>query len=939
MSEMKIPTVVGKRGQVTQEPEDHLRSTPETIGHAVSKIPVELSTRFLEHFSEQLYSSPQKAFEELISNGWDAGAEVVDVRISDNLNAPDATMAVLDNGSSMDEPGLRALWHIAFSPKRDNPVQHGRHVVGMFGIGKLATYVLASKLTYICKAADGVIRRITMDYGKIDSHKGAHSDRLISELELDVYETAEAEVAGALNAVAGGSELLKQIRLGFPSEFGGGESSVDHQSSKGFDYKPGQASPDTNGEPAQNVSREGDTEIEFGGVQAVLVPPAADTWTLVILSDLKPTGQAMKLGVLRRMLQAALPFESEMVIRINGERLASSKLIVPLMKQWVVGSDLNIDYVELDETGEAQRDGDQVVDPSDAAASGENPTPSRIPVKYGSDPYPYVELPEVGRVTGMIKLFDEKISGGKSEERGASNGFHVNVLGRVVNQGDPSFGEVNLSHAAWARFRMTVRADGLNKYLTTNREQFKERRGLKIFRAFLRRVFNKARTAYDSDRNAEIPDGGDVLVQSLGVLSLSPLRSVVSETLRTQPPLPGLFDETGISDREGKRTSWRENTSENIKNALGQVKYEKLADDSFVKFRINDSTVVVNKDHPFVIEHSRTKAEKELVRTIAMVSLLADVYAIDLGIEPAMLESIRTYRDKLMRYRSLQRRQSGVHIARLLLQTQHQSDFSKRLEAVVSDALRYLGFDVHDLAKPGEPEGIARAFPSPTQGNPTDDDPTPPLYSFSFDAKSSKKDVAKTGNLSLDALAEHRDRYSADHALVIAPGFSEGALAVRCQQQRITPMTARDLGRLLEYTVEYGAIPVTTFREVLFMYDPAKVTTWITNLGDVMKRQRTLTIDVFLRALDALKGKVPDVLSASTIALTCRQELKVVSVKEGDVISLVRGLQIIVPDLVGITEDKIVVNASAERVAAAVEAQLEKIHEDVSADEGDGGQA
>jgi hypothetical protein len=38
---------------------------PETIGHESAKIPVELSTRFLEHFSEQLYSSPQKAFEEL----------------------------------------------------------------------------------------------------------------------------------------------------------------------------------------------------------------------------------------------------------------------------------------------------------------------------------------------------------------------------------------------------------------------------------------------------------------------------------------------------------------------------------------------------------------------------------------------------------------------------------------------------------------------------------------------------------------------------------------------------------------------------------------------------------------------------------------------------------------------------------------------------------
>jgi hypothetical protein len=123
-----------------------------------------------------------------------------------------------------------------------------------------------------------------------------------------------------------------------------------------------------------------------------------------------------------------------------------------------------------------------------------------------------VDLPGVGRVTGRVRLFADRISGGKSDERGASNGFHINVLGRVINQSDPSFGEENLSHAAWARFRMTVRADGLNPFLTTNREQFKECEELEIFRAFLRKVFNKARTVYDSDQNADMPDGGDLLV-------------------------------------------------------------------------------------------------------------------------------------------------------------------------------------------------------------------------------------------------------------------------------------------------------------------------------------------------------------------------------------------------------------------------------------------
>src|ERR1035438_6261356 len=121
MRETRSGSRASARGKVEVPPkrlptsEEPAVATPETIGRLADRIPVELSTRFLEHFSEQLYSSPQKAFEELISNGWDAGADCVDVRMSDELSAPGATMSVLDNGESMDAGGLEQLWHIAFS--------------------------------------------------------------------------------------------------------------------------------------------------------------------------------------------------------------------------------------------------------------------------------------------------------------------------------------------------------------------------------------------------------------------------------------------------------------------------------------------------------------------------------------------------------------------------------------------------------------------------------------------------------------------------------------------------------------------------------------------------------------------------------------------------------------------------------------------------------
>jgi Histidine kinase-, DNA gyrase B-, and HSP90-like ATPase len=878
--------------------------TPETMGKPLGKIPVELSTRFLEHFSEQLYSSPQKAFEELISNGWDAGASCVDVRISTNLEDPNATMSVLDNGASMDAVGLRQLWHIAFSPKEAAPTQYGRAVIGKFGIGKLATYVLATRLTYICKASDGIIRRVTMDYGDIDRQAADSQDRLISDIRLDLYEVSEEELAGALSSVYDGAKILELINLGVPA--------------------PAHASADD----------------EFGAAKSALARPTEGTWTLVIMSGLKPAGRELRIGVLRRMLRAALPIGSEMAIVVNDDLLTPSKIDAPLIAEWILGPELPFDYIEVDDSDIPISDEDHANDAANAPneVDKQKAASTRIELSFGTDPLPYVEVPGIGKVTGTARLFVQRISGTKSDERGASNGFHVNVLGREVNQADPSFGEDNLSHAAWARFRLAVRADGLNEFLTTDREKFRERRELKVFRAFLRKTFNLARTTYDADNNAEMPHGGDILVQSLGVVSLNPLRNVVSEALESEAPISGLFDETGISDRSAMRRSWRDNTAENIKSALGNVKYERLSEgDSFVKFRIADNTIIVNKDHPFVVEHSRTKAEKELLRTIAMVNLLSDMYALDIGVHSKLLDGIRQYRDKLMRFQAMKRRESGTYIAKLLLQMQHDSSNNKRLEAALSDALRYLGFDVKDLAKPGEPEGIAKAYPTPTRATPSVANPNPPLYSFSFDAKSSKNDVAETGNIKLDAVVEHRKRYNADYALVVAPGFSEGALAVRCEQQQVTPMTAHDLGKLLEFTVEFGAIPVTKLREVFQLHNPIAVSQWVEGLPGTLKEQRQLTIDIFLTALKRLKGKVPDSLPAAMISFECREHLHAYSVSDDDVIAVASGLSILVPDLVGIDGDKIVVNASADRVAAAVSSQLERLHDD-SVEVGEGGE-
>jgi hypothetical protein len=90
--------------------------------------------------------------------------------------------------------------------------------------------------------------------------------------------------------------------------------------------------------------------------------------------------------------------------------------------------------------------------------------------------------------------------------------------------------------------------------------------------------------------------------------------------------------------------------------------------------------------------------------------------------------------------------------------------------------------------------------------------------------------------------------------------------------------------------------------------------------------------------LENLKERIPDVLSASTLAMECRERQNAVSVKDSDVIAVAKGLAILVPDLVGIDDDKIVVNASASHVASAVQSQLEKLRSD-EPPENNGGQS
>lgn len=253
-------------------------------GKETSKIRVRISHRIIELFSEGLYSSPHKAIEELVSNSFDAGAQNVNVLLSPDLLDPKATIVVIDDGEGMDEEGLSQHWIIGMSNRRNAARVHGRKPIGKFGIGKLATYVLAERLTHICKV-NGNYYAATMDYSKINSGEGKGIYHEKEEIELPFRELDLSDA--------------KEILL-----------------------------------PWIQGEKKGYAALKLFGKDA------KESWTVAIMSGLKEMGQKIRGGRLKWILRTAMPLRPDFNLYLNGEKMEPSKVAAPLIKKWIIGKDI-----------------------------------------------------------------------------------------------------------------------------------------------------------------------------------------------------------------------------------------------------------------------------------------------------------------------------------------------------------------------------------------------------------------------------------------------------------------------------------------------------------------------------------------------------------------------------------------------------------------------
>ena len=267
---------------------------PHTIGKETGQIDVELSYRIIELFSGGLYSSPNKAFEELVTNSYDADASQVAVGVPTDI-VNDDFLWVLDNGSGMDSAGLSNLWKIGESTKRTKKNNSKRTQIGRFGIGKLATFILASKLTHISKKS-GKYLAVTMDFSKLDTKSNKTEIVKLKERTLTIED----------------AKLLVE----------------QYVKNKGVDIA---------------------TFKLFG-------KGAAKSWTFSLMSMLKLRAHEIKVGRLRWVLSTALPLNPQFQLYLNGTKIESSKVAAAVEQKWIIGkndkvADQNPNYEVWKEKG------------------------------------------------------------------------------------------------------------------------------------------------------------------------------------------------------------------------------------------------------------------------------------------------------------------------------------------------------------------------------------------------------------------------------------------------------------------------------------------------------------------------------------------------------------------------------------------------------------
>lgn len=842
------------------------------LGQEIDGIDVRISHRIIQLFSEGLYSSSNKAVEELVSNSFDAGAQNVHVILSPDLTDPNATIVVIDDGEGMDVNALKEHWIIGQSTRRSRASKSGRKPIGKFGIGKLATYVLAEQLTHICKS-DGKFFAATMDYStaldsqQIEASKmsqgGVFDDKRIT---IPIRILSEEEAAQLLAPwISGSKEGYKALRL-FESQ-------------------------------------------------------AVSSWTVAILSNLKPMGRKIRRGKLKWILRTAMPLRDDFRLFLDGDLVKPSKIDVPLIEKWVIGKDIVEDTLRRP-------------CPEGFVVTEDESLPKDSTHRYG------LSHPQLGRITGYVELYANDISGGKSTEWGRSNGFFVYVRGRMINTGDEDDGfgipRNKLRHGTFSRFRMVVHIDSLDEALRSSREALQQGELYNLAQDFLHAAFNLARNRLVEYEQAQSPGAlfAARISSTPGSLTRRPLFALAKLAVEGKvKPIYMRFPE-GLSEFDKQQLiKWIQAKAHSKEDVVQTTELVALdTRDGIAIYEVKNSKLLINTSHPFVaafqVLYMKPKSGMPL-EMYAMTEILTEAYLYYMEFEESKIRNILARRDELLRYfvRSSVRRTAGM----IALALSDAKDDASRLEEEMRAAFEVIGFDnVIRIGGSGNPDGTADAH------LPASEDGVVQRYRVGLEAKSGGKVSAK--RLGVSGLARHMDDFRCDHHLVIGNGFEtstgDGSASVKeikklkeSTGKTITLMYIDDLARLVRL-VPAKRIGLKRLRELFqTCITPEQSKEWID--GIVKEKLEKLPYKEILETIWQRAQSRPDHAIEYAAVMTALEYRKPpIKISKQEIIEYCKAMQAMAPGIVFARETTVEIRRRPDLVLQGIQDSIDEYPED-----------
>lgn len=792
-----------------------------SVGEKIDDIPVEISYKIIQLFSAGLYSSPNKAFEELVCNSYDAFADIVCIYIPTDLTAKDSFIWVCDNGEGLNSEELKTLWKIGESPKRNDPSRDKRRLqIGRFGIGKLATYVLTRKLTYISKKDHRYIL-VTMDYDRIS---GNVKEILLDEREID-------------------EETAKNLISIYTKPYNDGK-------------------------------------LEF----SLFGPHAVDSWTFSLLTDLRPKVNELSEGRLKWILRTALPLNPDFNLFYNGLKVESSKVDIPVLKEWVIGKD------------------DRIADSIDGGLCKEE------------DGRFSVDFENLKGVNGKFVLYQDSLVSGKSADMGRSHGIFLNIRGRLINIDDPLLGMEPFSHGAFNRTRIIINADGLDENLTSTREAVRESAPYAQLKDYVKKKFNNEVKTYYFDVENQEADKRTIsyrLSQTSYTTSKRPIYNFAKKFFEGVIVNPLLIEKPDFEHKQSILDSY-EKDIDTGSQVIEQVEWGSLSTGApIAKLNLEKRLLTINSSHPYIANYAEYYQNPLPLQAIAVTEVLTEAHLYEQGLDETIVNEVMRKRDTTLRELALSDRE-GVPAVAIYLREAIANPTA--LEDAVYRALLALGFETVKLGGSGKPDGKADArlgYDAIGQLK---------SYSITYDAKSTSKPKIAAETAHLSGLKRHQNDYQANYSMVVAIGFDgeddpESAISKEAIQLHVTVITVKNLIKLLILSTP-KLLGLNKLRGLFdSCFAPVDVNQWIERL-----ESEEIDKPPYLELVDLIYELQTNDSEPPSISVIRRELNKKVSksysttVVEGHI----RSLMALIPGLISIEGDRVGVQCKPETIKSRI---------------------